>query len=126
MPKVKHIACESKAGSLAKVKLTLSKSTAFADEIISQVYKDFPIYKFLGKLAKNKLKLPEEVIIGICNSYLKNKSGIKDKWAWFMITAKQCWADYNARKNITDSAELNKLSDSKEIRQLVEGVKKGV
>ena len=92
------------------------------EAIMTKVYKDFPIYKFLGKLSKSKITLPEEVIISVCDSYLKNKSGIKDKWAWFIITAKECWADYNARKNITESAELNKLSECKEIRDLVKSI----
>lgn len=92
------------------------------DILMDKVYKDFPIYKFLGKLAKNKIKLPEEVIISICNSYLKNKVGIKDKWAWFMRTTKECWADYNARQNIVESKELNKLSNCKEFTALAKKI----
>ena len=46
------------------------------DTIMVKVYKDFPIYKYLGKLNKDNIKLPEEVIITICESYLKNKSHI--------------------------------------------------
>ena len=97
----------------------MKKAKTDLDIIMDKVYKDFPIYKFLGKLNKDKIKLPEEVIICVCNSYLKNKSGIKDKWAWFMITAKECWADYNARKNIAESKGLNQLSQSKEIMELI-------
>lgn len=92
------------------------------EAIMDKVYNDFPIYKFLGKLAKNKIKLPEEVIICVCNSYLKNKAGIKDKWAWFMRTAQECWKSHNAKKNIADSAELNKLSECKKIKDLIKGI----
>ena len=95
------------------------------DNIMTKVYKDFPIYKYLGKLNKDNIKLPEEVIMTICESYLKNKSHIINKWAWFMRTAKECWADYNAKKNIQDSAELNKLSNCKEIKALVTACIKG-
>ena len=89
------------------------------DIIMAKVYKDFPIYKYLGKLNKDNIKLPEEVIITICESYLKNKVGIKDKWAWFMITAKECWKNYNASHNIAESKEMNKLSNCKDIQDLV-------
>ena len=95
------------------------------ESIMTKVYKDFPIYKFLGKLNKFKIKLPEEVIISVCNSYLKNKSGIKDKWAWFMRASKECWADYNAKCNITESKELNKLSNCKDIQSLISSITKG-
>ena len=111
--KESDIACERKASSLAKGKLTL-------------VFQSFPIYKYLGKLNKDNIKLPEEVIITICESYLKNKLHIINKWAWFMITAKECWKNYNARKNISDSAELNKLSQCKEVNQLISRITKGV
>jgi len=94
------------------------------EDIMVKVYKDFPIYKYLGKLNKENIKLPEEVIMTICESYLKNKAHIINKWAWFMRTAKECWADYNAKQNITESVELNKLSNCKNIRELVKGVGK--
>ena len=92
------------------------------EAIMAKVYKSFPIYKYLGKLNKDNIKLPEEVIITICESYLKNKSHIINKWAWFMITAKECWADYNAKCNITESKELNKLSNCKDIQDLVKEI----
>ena len=97
----------------------------FYEERLKIVSKSFLIYKFLGKLAKNKIKLPEEVILCVCNSYLKNKVGIKDKWAWFMITAKECWKNYNASHNIAESKELNKLSNCKDIQDLVRSITKG-
>jgi len=93
------------------------------DNIMTKVYKDFPIYKFLGKLSKSKIKLPEEVIISVCDSFLKNKAHIENKWAWFMITAKECWKNYNAKQNITESKELNKLSNSAAILELVKGIR---
>lgn len=96
------------------------------DTIMVKVYKDFPIYKYLGKLNKDNIKLPEEVIITICESYLKNKSHIINKWAWFMITAKECWKNYNAKQNIQDSAELNKLSNCKDVQSLIGSITKGV
>ncbi len=109
----------------------LSKSRAYAEHmnkdtetIMSQIYPDFNIYMFLGRLNKNKIRLPEEVIISICNSYLKNKVGIKNKWAWFIKTAQECWKNHNAKQNITESKEFNKLSQSKEVRDLVKGVGK--
>ncbi len=115
---------------ISKRKLTLegdiSKRKNELETILDKVYKDFPIYKFLGKLAKNKITLPEEVIISICNSYLKNKANIKNKWAWFIKTAQECWKNYNAKQNILDSAELNKLSQCKDIRQLIGNITKGV
>ena len=38
-------------------------------------------------------------------------------------TAKKCWENYNAEQNIKDSKELSKLSNSKELRELVKGIK---
>ena len=93
------------------------------ETLMSQIYPDFNIYKFLGRLSKLKIILPEEVIISICNSYLKNKVGIKNKWAWFIKTAQECWKNYNAEHNIIEAKELNKLSQCKEILDLVKGIK---
>ncbi len=107
----------------AEVKNGITKMIKNLDNLISQIYPDFNIYKFLGRLSKSKIILPEEVIISICNSYLKNKVGIKNKWAWFIKTAQECWKNHNAQKNIVDSKELNNLSQSKEIRELVKGIK---
>ena len=92
-------------------------------EKLKAILTDFNIYMFLGRLNKLKITLPEEVIICVCNSYLKNKSGIKDKWAWFMIAAKECWKNYSAKQNIAESKELNKLSNSMAILELVKNIK---
>lgn len=97
------------------------------ETLMAQVYKDFPIYKFLGRLKKEEqIVLPKEVIIKVCESYLKNKAHIENKWAYILITIKECWADYNAKQNIQESVELNKLSNCKNIRELVSNITRGV
>ena len=40
-----------------------------------------------------------------------------------MITAKECWKNYNAKQNIAESKELNKLSNCKEVVALIRGIK---
>lgn len=78
------------------------------------VLKDgFNIYKLINK-ARKQLKwtenqnFPNEVILGVCASYHKDKDKIKDPFPWFMVVLRKESEAYFAEKNI---AEHRKIKD---------------
>jgi len=83
---------------------------------LDKVLKDgFNIYQLIGRL-KKELKwkpeqmFPEEVLLGVCGSYEKNKTKIKDQWAWFKVAIRYESELYFAAKNIE---EHRKIKDQK-------------
>jgi hypothetical protein len=79
---------------------------------LDKVIKDgFNIYKLLGRLKKEmrwqKDQLfPDEVLLGVCESYEKGKGKIKDQWAWFKVAIRQESEQYFATKNIEEHRKL--------------------
>lgn len=82
----------------------------------------FPIYKLLGYLHKASIKPPNEVVLSVCESFLKNQKNIKKPWPWMKIAFQDQWKEYNAGKNITESKELNQLTQCKAIQDLMKGI----
>ena len=65
---------------------------------LKTVYDDgFNIYASINRLKKEmgrKDHFPDEVLIGVCNSYWKNRDMIKARWPWFiqaMTTESNLW-----------------------------------
>lgn len=73
----------------SKVNNTKEQPSA-AEAALKEVYDSgFNIYSLIGRLRKERnwpkdLKLPDEVIIGVCEQYFKDKDNIKKKWPWFL------------------------------------------
>ncbi len=72
-----------------------------ADKLLKQINNegDINIYKLLGRLKKEmkaKEDFPAEIIIGVCNRYLKDKANINSPWPWlvkvFKIECNQYYA----------------------------------
>ncbi len=94
---------------------------------LTKVYlKGFNIYKCLNRLKKERgwakdFKLPESVLIGVCNSYHKTKT-IRSSWPWFMKVLKAECEQWFAQQQI----ESNDKSVAPEIKELIQGIfKKG-
>lgn len=79
---------------------------------LDKVLKDgFNIYELIGRLKKEmgwpKDRLfPEEVLLGVCESYEKGKTKIKDQWAWFKVAIRQESEKYFAAKNIDEHRKI--------------------
>ena len=79
---------------------------------LDNVLKDrFNIYQLIGKLKKEmgweKDQLfPEEVLLGVCDSYERGKAKIKDQWAWFKVAIRQESEKYFATKNIAEHKKM--------------------
>ncbi len=92
---------------------------------LEQIYsKGFNIYKCLNRLKKERgwpkdFKLPESVLIGVCNSYHKAKT-IRSSWPWFMKVLKAECEQWFAQQQI----EANNKSVAPEIRELIRGILK--
>lgn len=76
---------------------------------LDKVFKDgFNIYECLNKLKKESkvgAQVPNEVLLGVCDSYWKNKTKIKKTWPWFAKTIVAEWHAWNAEQNIREGQE---------------------
>lgn len=83
---------------------------------------DFNIYAAINKLKKKmnrKDPFPDEVLIGVCDSYWNNKPGIKKRWPWFVAAM-----EYQTRLFICDAeeaknAEYKKQPMAESIKQIM-------
>lgn len=100
---------------------------AFSDktqEELKTVSMEFNIYQLLGRLKKTKgVEIPEEVVVKICASYIKNKPGIKKLWPWFLITTKKEWEAWNAEQQIKEGQRWKKAPVAMVIAKLLAGMK---
>ena len=65
------------------------------------------IYSLINRFKKERgwpkdRLIPEEVLLKICEQYLKNKDKVKEAWPWFIKALELESAQYFAKKNITD------------------------
>jgi len=74
---------------------------------LNKVYKEgLNIYALLNKLKKESkvgARLPEEVILRVCNNYTQNKVKVENQWAWFTKAIIGAWEQWNVEQNIKDS-----------------------
>lgn len=71
----------------------------------------FPIYALIGryrKVSRLKPEIPCEVIIRVCNQYVKYKDSIHNQWPWFLRVLKAETEQYMAEQNVRESAEFKK------------------
>jgi hypothetical protein len=82
------------------------------DELMKQVYRNgFNMYAAINKLKKTckvPPELPPEVIIKVCELYLKEKASINKLWAWFLKSIEMASKQYFAEKNEREGKELKK------------------
>ena len=112
----------SKLSKLSKER-TEPSAVFIVDNLLKNVDNlGFPIYKLLGKFKKIGIILPDEVLERVCKSFITNHVKIKKPWPWLISAIKSQWANYNAERNISESKEFNKFSQSQEIRELIKQV----
>ncbi len=123
--------CNNHIPNLTIPNLTIKKQPYWAvfkpesQKLMDSVYKKFNIYKILTKIKKDtKAELPEEVVVRICNGYLKNPEKIKAEWPWFMKALKSAWEQWNAERNIQEGAQFKAMSMTPEIKALIAQVLK--
>jgi hypothetical protein len=79
--------------------------TAALDKIFK---KGFNIYQLINRLKKESkvgARVPDEVLLRVCESWEKNACGVKADWPWFAKAVAGEWEAYNVRKNIQESKE---------------------
>lgn len=75
--------------NISKVKYNSKPPSAALRAVLKEVFNDgMNIYALINKLKRiygwpQEQQFPEEVLIKVCQSYHKNKPGIKNKWPWF-------------------------------------------
>ena len=82
-------------------------ATARVDSALKAIYADgFNIYAAINKLKKKLTsvdKFPDEVLLGVCESYWRSKPGIKNRWPWFVAAM-----EYQTRLWICDQNQKAK------------------
>ena len=87
-------------------------------EIQMKVYKEgFNIYAFKNKLKKQmrwslKTEFPDEVIVGVCNQFLKTKPIIRNHWSWFIRVMRLESDKYFASKHIQEHQRMKHTTPS--------------
>lgn len=122
---------------LSKDKL-ISKQPSAVDTALDKVYTSgLNIYSLINKTKKKlgqpkNFQFPEQVLLGVCESYLKNKEKIKDAWPWFVKAFISEYYQYNANKNITDHQKLKedmtnfRGGDVEKLKEILQRIKGGL
>ena len=94
----------------------VEKEQPEAAELLSKIYDmGFNIYKLINKM-KKQLKwgkdqnFPDEVVIGVCRQYVKDKKKIKSEWAWFSKVMRVESAAYFARQSVVEGEKWKKVN----------------
>ncbi len=95
---------------LSKVKLSKQDKASHdaVNILLNRVNKSgFPIYTMISRVKKQlkwdkKRDFPDEVLIGVCNSYIKYNGDIDNKYAWFVKVLKAESDKYHAAENIAE------------------------
>ena len=89
-------------------------------QLLKEVYtKGFNIHAMLNRYKKAKgYALPDDVIIKVCQSYLKNPA-IKNPWSWFTIAVKEASRDHFAGKNQKISNDIKNMAPIECLKGLV-------
>ena len=89
----------------------------------------FNIYKLINK-AKKQLKwtkeqhFPDEVILGVCAAYHKEKDKIKEPFPWFMVVLRKESEAYFAARNIAEHQKIKErgvMSLAEILKQAAQG-----
>lgn len=90
-------------------------------ELLKTISKEFNIYQLINKLKKDNkiIEIPEEVLVKICNCYLKNKGKIKADWPWFVVSVEKAWQEWNAEQQIKQGQEWKKAPVAPAIVQIL-------
>lgn len=75
----------------------------------------FNIYALINRwkkhAVKNKyrnLRIPDEVLISICNQYMRYQKTVVNQWGWFVTVLKAECEQFNARQIIAEHEEYKK------------------
>jgi len=80
-----------------------------AKAVFSKVYSlGFNIYKLINRIKKQSViirreGINDEVLIAICNSWLKNKSKIDNEWGWFLKAFREEMQKWRAKQHENES-----------------------
>lgn len=91
-------------GSMEKIK------NEHLEQCLKTVYSNgFNIYALINRWKKlavkrkyRDLRIPDEVLITICNQYMQYRPRIISQWPWFITVLKAECEKYNARQVITE------------------------
>lgn len=111
LTKPNHIA---KAGTKQPVSVEKPVESEQVKKALEKVFNDgFNIYELINMAKKQfgwgKEKVfPDEVLLGICNSYYKDKTKIKDRFPWFLVVLRKESESFFAKQNIKEHNDTKK------------------
>jgi len=92
---------------------------------LDDVFKSgFNIYELINK-AKKELKwtkeqrFPDEVILGVCAAYKKEKDKIKESFPWFMVVLRKESEAYFAAKNIAEHQKFKEQGGAMSLAEIL-------
>jgi phage replication O-like protein O len=119
---------------ITKDTLTINniKQPSAVTTALNKVYnegKGLNIYALLGRIRKERhwpsdFKLPDEVLLAVCNQYLENKEKILNEWPWFLKVLHQECTEYFKRQEIERSREGKKADLAPNVKEILAGMLK--
>lgn len=84
------------------------------------------IYQLLNKLRKDQslIPIPEEVVMRVCKSYIKNKSYIKKVWPWFTKALLEEGNLVRINANIEKNNSMKREGMAKSLKDIISGIGK--
>lgn len=95
--------------------------------LLTEVYKDINIYALINKLKKDLKwatgsQFPDEVLIGVCEQYLKDKSNIKDEWGWFVSVIKAESTKYYSAQSVKQGEAFKKEPMAMSLKEIMKNI----
>lgn len=98
----------------SKVKESKTEASPELRSATNKVFKKgFNIYQLINKYKKDsklRVEIPEGVIIGVCEQYLKNGNNIRKDYPWFLRVLKVETEKHFAEQNIEENERYKKQS----------------
>lgn len=94
---------------------------------LEKVYKTgFNIYSLINKIKKElkwakDRRFPDEVLLGVCEAYWRDKDKIRSDWAWFVRVLEAKSNEYYAQKNITEHQTIKK-QEAISLKEIMKGI----
>lgn len=70
-------------------------------------------------------KMPDEILLQLCEQYWKYKPQIRDHWPWFIRVLGSLADQYNANRNVMEHQEMKKMQLPENIRDILKGIGDG-
>lgn len=102
------------------------------ETVLKKVYDDgLNIYALINRLKRARKwkvdqNLPDDIILGVCSQYFKDKGSIKRPWPWFIKVVNMECDQWFARENIRQNEESKKQGMPQVMKDIFKDIFKNI